>query len=68
MIKTWVHKNKSKLPTPWAFNIPKRYKRNTITAELCHAKHILSNLTNEVRPQLINIWFMVKSMHLFKAK
>ena len=48
MIETWVHRKKTKLPTPWTSNIPKRYKRNTIKAELYQAKRISSNFTNEV--------------------
>ena len=37
MIETRVHKKKTKLPTPWTSNISKRYKRNTIKAELYRA-------------------------------
>ena len=48
MIETWVHRKKTKLPTPWTSNIPKLYKRNTIKAELYQAKRISSNFTNEV--------------------
>ena len=48
MRETRVHRKKTKLPTPWTSNIPKRYKRNTIKAELYRAKRILSNFTNEV--------------------
>ena len=48
MIEAQVHRKKTKLPTPWAFNIPKRYKRNIIKAELYQAECILSNFTNEV--------------------
>ena len=48
MIETRVHRKKAKLPTPWASNIPKRYKRNTIKAELYQAKRISSKFTNEV--------------------
>ena len=48
MIEAWVHRRKTKLPTPWASNIPKRYKRNTIKAELHRAKRTSSNFTNEV--------------------
>ena len=32
MIEAQVHRKKTKLPTPWASNIPKRHKRNTIKA------------------------------------
>ena len=48
MIETRVHMKKAKLPTPWIPNIPERYKRNTIKAELYRAKRISSNFTNEV--------------------
>ena len=48
MIETRVHRKKTKFPTPWASNLPKRYKWNTIKAELYRAKRILSNFTNEV--------------------
>ena len=47
MIKTRVHRKKTKLPKPWTSNIPKRYKRNIINTELCRAKRISSNFTNE---------------------
>ena len=39
---------KTKLPTPWKSNIPKRYKRNTIKAELFRAKCVSSNFANKV--------------------
>ena len=48
IIETWVHSKKTKLPTRWTSNIPRRYKRNTIKAELYQAKRISSNFTNEV--------------------
>ena len=48
MIETRVHRKKTKLPTPWRSNIPKRYKRNTIKTELYQTKGISSNFTNEV--------------------
>ena len=48
MMETRVHWKKTKLPTPWASNIPKRYKWNTITAELYRAKCISSNFTKMV--------------------
>ena len=40
MIETRVHRKKTKVPTPWASNIPKTYKRNIIKAELYRAKRI----------------------------
>ena len=46
MIETRVHRKKTKLPTPWTSNIPKRYKGNTIKVELYWAKCIASNFTN----------------------
>ena len=49
MIETRARRKKTKLKTPWTSNIPKRYKRNTIKAELYQAKSISSNFTNEVR-------------------
>ena len=48
MIETQTHRRKTKLPTPRTFNIPKRYKQNTVKTELYRAKHISSNLRNEV--------------------
>ena len=48
MIETRVHRMKTKLPTPWRFNISKRYKQNTIKAELYRANRLSSNLTDEV--------------------
>ena len=48
MIGTWLHRKKTKLPTPSESNIPKRYKRNTTKVKLYRAKCILSNFTNEV--------------------
>ena len=41
-----VYREKNKLPTPWTFNILKRYKRNTIKAELYQAMRTSSNFTN----------------------
>ena len=48
MTETRVHRKKTKLSTPWISNISKRYKRNTIKAELYRAKCISSNFTNEI--------------------
>ena len=48
MIETRVNRKKTKLPTPWTFNTPKKYKGNTIKAELYRAKRISSNFTSEV--------------------
>ena len=43
-----MYRKTTKLPVPWASNIPKRYKRNTINTDLHHAKRIASNLDNEL--------------------
>ena len=43
-----VYREKNKLPTPWTFNILKRYKRNTIKEELYRAMRTPSNFTNAV--------------------
>ena len=43
-----VHRKKTKSPTPWVSNVPKKYKQNTIKTESCRAKRISSNFTNEV--------------------
>ena len=40
VIETRVYRKTTKLPVPWASNILKRYKRNTITTDLYHAKRI----------------------------
>ena len=48
MIETWVNRKKTKSPTPWTSNIPKRYKRNTIKAELYRGKRISTIFTKEV--------------------
>ena len=45
MIETQVHRKKTKLPTPWTSNIPKRH---AIKAELYWAKCVSSNFTNEI--------------------
>ena len=42
MIETRAHRKKTISPTPWIFNIPIRYKWNTIKTELYGAKHISS--------------------------
>ena len=45
-IETKVYRKTTKLPVPWAFNIPKRHERNTINTDLYCAKGIASNLDN----------------------
>ena len=47
-IETKVYRKTTKLPVPWALNIPKWYKRNTINTDLHRAKRIASNLDNEL--------------------
>ena len=44
IISTKVFTKNNKLPTPWASNTPKRYKRNAITGELHRASKIASSL------------------------
>ena len=34
ILETWVHTKKIKLPTPFTYNIPKRYKQHNIKREL----------------------------------
>ena len=51
-IETKVYRKTTKLPVPWASNIPKSQKRNTINTDLntdlyC-AKRIASNLDNQL--------------------
>ena len=48
VIETKVYRMTTKLPVPWASNIPKRYKRNTINTDLYRAKRIATNLDNEL--------------------
>ena len=43
-----MYRKTTKLPVPWALNIPKRYKRNTINTDLYRAKRITLNLDNEL--------------------
>ena len=46
--ETKVYRKTTKLPVPWASNVPKRYKRNTVNTDLYRAKRIASNLDNEL--------------------
>ena len=48
VIETKVYRKTTKLPVPWASNIPKRYKRNTINTDLYRAKRIATNFDNEL--------------------
>ena len=48
VIETKVYRKTTKLPVPWASNISKRYKRNTINTDLYRAKRIATNLDNEL--------------------
>ena len=47
-IETKVYRKTTKLPVPWASNIPKRYKKNTINSDLYRVKRIALNLDNEL--------------------
>ena len=47
-IKTKVHRNERKLPVHWTSNIPKRYKQNTINADLKGAAQIANTFTEEI--------------------
>ena len=46
-IETAVYGKSTKLPVPWSSNIPKRYKRNAINADL-HPKWISTNFDKEI--------------------
>ena len=48
VIETKVYRKTTKLPVPWASNIPKRYKRSTINTDLYRAKRTATNLDNEL--------------------
>ena len=48
VIETKVYRKTTKLPVPWASNISKRYKRNTINTDLYRAKRIATNLDNKL--------------------
>ena len=45
-IETKVYRKTTKLPVPWALNIPNWHERNTINTDLYCAKGIASNLDN----------------------
>ena len=47
-IKTKVHRNERKFPVHWTSKILKRYKRNTVNADLNRAARIASTFTEEV--------------------
>ena len=62
---TKAYRKTTKPPVPWASNIPKRYKRNTINTDLYCAKRIASNLDNElvtIRPLAFEISFSVNRL------
>ena len=42
-IETNMYRMTTKLPVPWASNIPKGYKRNTINTDLYRGKRIATN-------------------------
>ena len=46
-IKTAVYRSENKIPVHWSSNIPKKYKRNAINADLHRAAKISSNLSQE---------------------
>ena len=47
-LRTEVYRKETKLPVPWNSEIPKKYKRNVITADLHRAKRISSNFNSEI--------------------
>ena len=47
-IETAVCRNSTKLLVPWSSNIPKRYKRNAINADLHRTKRISTNFDKEI--------------------
>ena len=47
-IETAVYRKSIKLPVPWSSNIPKRYKRNAINADLHRLKTISTNFDKEI--------------------
>ena len=46
-IETSVYRGKNKVPVHWSSKIPKKYKRNTINADLYRAQRISSNFDAE---------------------
>ena len=47
-IKTKRHRNERKIAVRWTSKIPKRYKWNTINADLNRAARIASTFTEEI--------------------
>ena len=47
--ETQVYRKETKIPTHWSSNIPKKYKRNTISADLHRVKRMSSNFDAEVQ-------------------
>ena len=47
-IETAVYRKSTKLTVPWSSNIPKRYKRNAINADLHCSKRISTNFDKEI--------------------
>ena len=47
-IETAVFRKSTKLPLPWSSNIPKRYKRNAINADLRCSKRISTTFDKEI--------------------
>ncbi|XP_066934351.1 uncharacterized protein [Clytia hemisphaerica] len=46
-IETSVHRGQNKVPVHWSSKVPKKYKRNTINADLYRAQRISSNFDSE---------------------
>ena len=62
VIEMKAYRKITKLPVPWASNIPKRYKRNTRNTDLYCPKRIASNLDNKlvtIRPLAFESSFSV---------
>ena len=51
-----VYRKNTKLPSPWTFKTPFRYKRNTVNGDLHHSKRISSNFDEEVPPDKIKVY------------
>ena len=47
--ETQVYRKETKIPTHWSSSIPKKYKRNAISADLHRSKRILSSFDTEVQ-------------------
>ena len=47
-IESAIYRKSAKLPVPWSSNIPKRYRRNEINADLHRSKRISTNFDKEI--------------------